>query len=268
MIASKRAHNPNFVINLEFLCSSRASVSAICREIGINRQQFERYLKGHAVPSAHNLRRICVHFAVSEAQLLGDPTKLRRLFADRPAVGGGHPLGDALRPHPGELAILRNYIGAYHYFFMTPSWIGQVQCGFIDIREEEGVMRSRYVGRARDSNVDKPLRSRFEGQVVFRGDRIFIIEYARGVIDSFGQTILYAVHQHQSNYLTGMTFGIGWHPHRGPFASQVIIKRIHGATPIRQAIEQCGLYESNSRALDPIVRNFFRHQDKPFLIEG
>ena len=38
--------------------------------MGINRQQFTKYLNGAARPSARNMRRICDHFGVEEEELL------------------------------------------------------------------------------------------------------------------------------------------------------------------------------------------------------
>ncbi|PYE82372.1 XRE family transcriptional regulator [Pseudoroseicyclus aestuarii] len=256
-----------FSKNLRSLCAEQRSVSAICREIGLNRQQMERYLKGAAMPSAHNMRRLCLFFDLPEAALLGDPARLRqRRRSEAPLQV--LPLIEALRPQPGELPLLRRYIGHHHYFFLTPTWPGQVQCGLMEFYQQGDHVLSRYLGRVRDPDFDKTVRSRFEGQVVLRGDRIFVIEKVRGVVDSFGQTILYAAHQHQGNYLTGMTFGIGWHPHRAPFASQVITRRVPEATPLRQAVQGCGLYAADSLKLDPIVRSYFATRSEPFGVGG
>ncbi|TJW59990.1 MAG: transcriptional regulator, partial [Mesorhizobium sp.] len=45
----------NFSSNLKLACSTHRSVSDLCRTIGINRQQFNRYLNAGTLPSAHNL---------------------------------------------------------------------------------------------------------------------------------------------------------------------------------------------------------------------
>lgn len=54
-----------FATNLRFACATRRSISQICREIGINRQQFNRYINGEARPSAHNVARIAAFFGLS-----------------------------------------------------------------------------------------------------------------------------------------------------------------------------------------------------------
>lgn len=64
----------NFSHNLRSLCADYGSISQICRDIGINRQQFNRYLNGASMPSAHNLRRIARHFDLNEETLFATPS--------------------------------------------------------------------------------------------------------------------------------------------------------------------------------------------------
>lgn len=256
----------DFTVNLRRLCAARGPISQICREIGINRQQFERYLTGASMPSAHNLRRICSYFSLDEAQLLSGPQLPDVANADpdlRPELS---PYAQALRLQPGELQLLRNYCGTYQYYFLTPSWPGQIQVSVLQIYESDHCIRTRYLGRVRDPVYGTVTRSRFDGQAVLRGDRIFLMEYSRGVIDSFGQSILFPAHRHSANYITGMTFGIGWHPHRGPFASQLILRRLRANLPLRDAVALCRLYQQDSRGLDPIVRNHFGRGAMPYMI--
>ena len=49
---------------LRLLCSYGRSTSDVCRRAGINRQQFNKYLNGHARPSLPTLRRLA-DFSVS-----------------------------------------------------------------------------------------------------------------------------------------------------------------------------------------------------------
>lgn len=255
-----------FTQNLRLLCATKPSVSFICREVGLNRQQFDRYLSGASLPSAHNLRRICHYFGVREQDLFGETARLREVVDAQSRPGPSHPLQGGLDPEAGELAILRNYVGLYFYYFLTPSWAGQVQCGLLDLRIENGAARTRYLARVRDPDFQRLFRSRFEGCATYRGDRLFILEYSSRVKDSFGQTILYPAHRHDSNYLSGMTFGIAWHPRRSPFASKVILKRVREATPLRDAVEACGLYPPDSRSFDPIIRGFFSEGAQPYMM--
>ena len=58
--------------NLKHLTKNEPSISALCRKLGINRTQFNRYLTGEASPRPLILHRICTYFDV-DARILLEP---------------------------------------------------------------------------------------------------------------------------------------------------------------------------------------------------
>jgi transcriptional regulator with XRE-family HTH domain len=60
--------------NLRLLSAPYASVAALCRELGINRTQFNRYLSGESFPRPDVLHRICLFFGV-DARVLLEPVE-------------------------------------------------------------------------------------------------------------------------------------------------------------------------------------------------
>ncbi len=59
-----------FAANLRSKCREFGSISALCREADLNRQQFARYLTGRGFPNAVNMRKICKALNTTEAELL------------------------------------------------------------------------------------------------------------------------------------------------------------------------------------------------------
>lgn len=58
--------------NLRTLCAGAPSIAGLCRELGINRTQFNRYLAGESFPRPDVLHRICAYFQV-DARILLEP---------------------------------------------------------------------------------------------------------------------------------------------------------------------------------------------------
>ena len=58
--------------NLRELAKSTESISALCRDLGINRTQFNRYLQGESFPRPDILYRICQYFNV-DARIILEP---------------------------------------------------------------------------------------------------------------------------------------------------------------------------------------------------
>ncbi|SNS49176.1 Cro/C1-type HTH DNA-binding domain-containing protein [Antarctobacter heliothermus] len=85
--------------NLRQLSQRAPSISALCRDLGINRTQYNRYLAGESFPRPDVLHRICSYFQV-DARILLEPveeiTNSEAGILNNPAVA--NYLGGALRP--------------------------------------------------------------------------------------------------------------------------------------------------------------------------
>ncbi|MEM6658928.1 MAG: helix-turn-helix transcriptional regulator [Pseudomonadota bacterium] len=73
-----------FGSNLRELAQDYRSVSALCRQLGINRTQFNRYLGGESFPRADVLDRICRFFDV-DARIVLKPLNDIQTVAHHPA---------------------------------------------------------------------------------------------------------------------------------------------------------------------------------------
>ena len=207
------AKHIDFSKNLRSLCAETGSIADACREIGINRQQFNRYVTGASLPSAHNLHRIAVYFGISESDLFQNNAKL---LADRRTHASGavpEPLRlftDAFR-HQG--ALLRRYLGYYHGHFLTPSWDGYIYRSLIRLEEVDGFVVSKTVERAQAPDRSVRQRVIFDGLVALKGQRIYMVETERNIMEgSIAHTVLFPAHRHQIRYLRGQTAGVAWRP--------------------------------------------------------
>lgn len=246
----------NFASNLRHVCAERVSVAQICREIGINQQQFNRYLSGAGMPSAHNLRRICLYFDLLESELLSDSDifaqKRGHLNRNRPTVQKD-PFANAF---PGDLARLRQYVGAYNIHFLSPSWPGSVMIGASFLDDHGGQVSVRTIERGVGPEQTHLQRTRYDGRAGFHGSRIFVVEFESEQEGSITETVLYPAHRQQRTYLRGMTLGLAWRPRRMPYSGRIIWKRAEVSASARDVLNLCGVYPIENKVIDPIVRNF------------
>lgn len=77
--------------NLRQLSKKSASISALCRELGINRTQFNRYLAGESFPRPDVLHRICSYFGV-DARILLEPVE--NIDSESPGLLGDPAVSD------------------------------------------------------------------------------------------------------------------------------------------------------------------------------
>lgn len=244
--------------NLQLLCSFEHSVSDACRAMGINRQQFSKYLNGTSKPSARNLNKICNHFKVhpSELYLPHDQfsqseaieQRRTRLTTDKAAgpvyreAFNGH--GKALKP----------YLGYYLVYFYSFSWERLIICALTRIQNIDGQICTRTIERSRDPASNALFLSKYDGQAAFLGNRIFLSEYQSSAKDAIVETVLFPKGRGQLTYLQGVTFGISSHK-RNPYMARTVFQYLGDAIDLRAAMRAVGLHSHNSGKINPYILN-------------
>ena len=244
----------NFSNNLKLACSTHRSVSDLCRTIGINRQQFNRYLNAGTLPSAHNLLTIAAAFGLEPADFDLSPGVFRGKLGERrrqTALQG--PLADAF---PGDLSALQPYLGFYQAWHMSLSWPGRIVCACAHLRENGGQILVSTLERIEDTENGIVQRSHYTGLAAYRLQRIFLTEMTRGETPTFGQTILMPFETYQRRYLRGVTMGISWRANNLPYATRTVWHFLGKRVDKRSLISRCGIYELNSAAVPTAVLSF------------
>lgn len=243
--------------NLRYLCSEKGSVAQVCRDIGINQQQFSKYLTGRSSPSRHNLRRISRYFNIRDEDLLASPDVLLKTFQRKSReLGNIHdPFFDAF---PGELRELRRFIGVYRTYNLSPAVPGNVIIATTVLREHEGIVYSETIDSIYTRLEGARQGSRYEGKAAYHGERIFVMEYEAKNSGSFMMTTLFPPNRYLRKYLFGMTSFIASFPHRMPTSSRTVWELLSTSYLTDEVVKECGKYPLDSSKLGPIVRQFLQ----------
>ncbi|MEQ9258116.1 MAG: helix-turn-helix transcriptional regulator [Roseovarius sp.] len=242
--------------NLRYLCAEKPSVAQVCREIGINHQQFSKYLSERSRPSPHNLRRIAAFFELEDSTLLGPHDTLvatlrrqKRSLKDRRR----DPFALAF---PGDISKLRPLLGAYLVHFLSPAAPGRIVVNAMFLDERSGSVHTRLVETLRNQTSKSRSWTRCDGKAAYHSGRIFVIDYEERNQGAFSMSILIPPHRHGKQYLFGKMTFLASLPRRTPFASDVVWKRVGNYRSAREVLRSCGIYKSDSRKIDPTIREF------------
>ena len=242
-----------FASNLRDACSTRPSISQICREIGLNRQQFNRYINGHALPSAHNRLRIARVFGIEPEDFDLPRDEFRRRLT--PSLKRNEPSDILFDAYPGDISLLARYLGFYQTYHLSMSWPGKVVCACAHLKERDGRVVVTTLERIDDRASGISLRSRYTGLAAYQRSRIFIAERTRGEHTTFGQTILMPFEIHQRLYLRGITMGVSWRKENMPYASRTIWRYFGHDVDRRTLVSRCGVRKLEDRILpEPVLR--------------
>lgn len=264
----------DFADNLAYLCSYHPSIAEVCRRIGLNRQQFNKYLSGHSRPSRANMRRICDFFGVTEAEILLEPSQLHSLVSVRTRPIAETSLGTPLA-HVDRLrrksAGLDRYAGYYFRYFYSFSNPGRIMKSLARLYVADGQAYWKNVELLRDDGQG-PARavSKYEGVAFFLTNRIYVVEYETMQVNNVTQMTLYPSYHSRIGQLTGVQTGGPTRRGRPPAASKVLLEYLGRNIAVRKALYGSGLFRPDDPAIpngvDRLVRNAI--PDDGFVLEA
>lgn len=249
--------------NLHQLCDFYPSIAEICRRLRINRQQFNKYLSGQIRPSAHNMRRICDFFGVTESEMLLQPDHFAQIVSPRRSQPDGAGLSEPLKHIEAlfdQSNSLERYVGYYYRYFYSFGYPGYIMKSLASLYESDGryywknieILRSDHPGRR--SSVSK-----YTGAVFLLADRIFIVEYESVLRNSITQAILYPSYHNKVLFLNGVQTGASTMRGRKPSASIVLLEYLGQDISLRKAMRSSGLYTEDDPAIDPTIRRLIEN---------
>ncbi len=195
-----------FGANLRHLSRRAPSISALCREIGINRTQYNRYLSGESFPRPDILYRICEFFEV-DARILLDP--LEDIERGRHGLTSAEELQDFLGG-TNVLARSESDFPSGFYRFTRPSFVDEnrflISMVMIYRRSGQAFLRgleAREAMKRQGLPLDRRMRE-FRGLVIPQFNGVAILLSRRG-----GQTtsfnFLSRVPTFENNFWVGYT---------------------------------------------------------------
>lgn len=249
----------NFSENLRQLCSFHRSVADVCRQIGINRQQFNKYLAGDTKPSANNLRLISAYFCMNSDDLFLPRREFEtrvqmREDASRKKDRLNLRLADAF---PGDVKKLRPMLGRYHSYYPVAG--SKLVCrALMQMFEENGMVYTKLVERTNaESNFRRNFLSKYDGLVSYLNNRLFIVEFETLTKDTISETILTPSYRKRVDVLTGLAIGTAADVKRQPFTFRVAWKAIPPRVSMKDALSVCGYVTNTDTSIDPAIRAYF-----------
>lgn len=249
----------NMARNLRHLTKEKGSVAEVCRDIGVNRQQFNKYLAGQSLPNKSTLRKICEYFEVDESELVieftFDPSthahsaeSILALPAYRQIIGN-ISVDPPVSLHPGIY---------YTYFVLSKEEPIQLARTVVVVRKEGELLTFR-----RFTNFAEPedsswhyVRGNHIGFVVERSHWLYFLGFAEFGIGE--PSILAAQWLPISPKLLIGSALVGGDS--GPESFPIIIEPTSTKISLRQALKNSVVINLSSDELNVHVRNVICHK--------
>lgn len=261
----------NLANNLRLLCSYKTSISEVCRELIMNRQQFNKYLSGNTTPSDNNLRKICDYFGVEEYEIQMPNDEFREIVQARPAfdaliVAKDRPdiefLDHLFQRSSDDLS---KYQGSYFIYYHSTSYSRKILKAYGVIYEQEGRYFFKWIERltlkgtsGRDGFIYK-----LKGVVLGLCSRIFISGYEQIMKKEMVFLVLYSTHKNKVSQLSGLLLGVSGADSREPVCQRVVFSYLGQGVNHRQALRECGIFDADSDEIDPKIKAQIENRIEP-----
>ncbi len=268
--ANRRA----FAENLRAACANHKSISKVCRDLGINRQQFNKYLSGASFPSAYNLGRICRYLGRDAASMLSDGADAEQQAPVAPE-GASLVFAPILRQvhgaNPEAMRKLERYAGYYHSYYCSPAYPGQILKSISHIYSRDGMFFDKTLERAvrKDGTRARIAVHRYNGAVIHTDDRLYVLHQTMVLHQTLSMVAFYPSYSATPRLLSGVFVSVSSGPGRQPFASRVVYE-YHGREPdLRKMVAACGLYQPGSPSVgEEISRRLDNHVEDDTVLRA
>lgn len=167
-----------FATNLRSKVAEHGSIADVCRGLGINRQQFNKYMSGSSIPNAITLRKICIFLKVEERELFSNETEVFNSFKVSefiPSRGLFSFIKYAGKPYDFEVRDLPT--GNYECFMPIANTPGMLVRSLLVItqsaRQKEFVRLTRFPSKSGSTKL--LARGRHKGIVFASDSEIYFI---------------------------------------------------------------------------------------------
>ena len=246
-----------FSENLRLACSKFKSISYVCRETEINRQQFNRYLNGSTRPSAHNLTKIIKFFNLSDGDFDLDPRQFQLVVKTTKKIP--QPISKKLQSNED----ISKYLGYYFCYFYSIAEPDKVTKSILRIYKSGNEVITKGIEIIRsygDKITDSPV-FKYSGYALLSKGAFYIREHETMIQSSISQTTLIPCYRNRISILSGLTLGVPSTNGRIPGCSRIAFEWLGDDVNLRNLLSECARYPMDSAHIPMKIQNIIGGDD-------
>lgn len=271
----------NLTQNLAEIVRRAPSVADFCRRVGVNRQQFNKYLAGTHLPSPRTMVKIAEVCGIGAGDFMLDPPEfLERIRrgdrndADESGISSG-PARQNTHFRTMEafarssLAGLRPFLGAYFRYHHSSIFPGKIIRAVTVIYQSEDIVRYVTVEHMPESDENLSYRFSYRGVCYLMGSRLFMADYEHRQLNEMTSTILMPQFRTPIRYMFGLLTGIAANAYGQPFSTRVAFERKSDDGVIRKAmVRQASMLLPGDPQIPGNVKRYLGESNGAVLMGG
>ena len=246
--------------NLRYCCDHFKSISAVCRKLDFNRQQFNKYLKGLSVPSRHNHRRLSDFFGLDYHELHMPHEDFVASFEQRRQtkpqdidIRVAQQIIDMLATDTTQTKLYAGYYFKYFHSMTDPTKIKRDLCHFYIYR---GILYTSIRTKLHPDHPDDTTRFlTYRGTIALLRGRLFWMEFDRELEGEITLSILMPSPTRVITQLEGLVLGVGLDRNRRIVAGRIVLEFLGRKTDRKRAFAKVGVFEKEAAGIPQGVKD-------------
>jgi transcriptional regulator with XRE-family HTH domain len=226
--------------NIGKLVKARGNISAVCRRLGINRQQFNKYLNGQHLPSQVNLNAIYDYFGVSFSDLISPEMEIperqhpSELLAGYQTFANSALLQAVIKTSENDR--LKQFSGTYFKYHYSSIYRGDIVRAVTSIYPiNEDVYG--YTNLERFPNKNRPEKHdyvfKYHGYIFMLDGRLFMADLESLQRNEITFSIYTPIARNPVKFFFGVTSGVASNMYREPYTSKSVLDFRSSSKPVK-----------------------------------
>ncbi|MDB5860776.1 MAG: hypothetical protein JWQ76_4465 [Ramlibacter sp.] len=275
--SSSHQRMENLTRNLCEVVGRAPSVADFCRRVGINRQQFNKYLAGTHLPSHRTMLKIAQVCGLEAGDFLLEPAgfaerlRAKSEGAPSPLIAPESHFQQLEKFARSSLNSLKPFLGTYFRYHHSSIFPGRVIRAVTVLYQADNVARYvtvEFMPASEDDSQDS-CRFSYKGACYLMGNRVFLCDYEHRQLNEMTSTILMPQFRTPIRYMFGLLSGIAANSFGQPFSTRVAFERKSDDSVIRKAmVRQATMLLPGDPQIPGNVRRYLGPSESAVLMGG
>jgi transcriptional regulator with XRE-family HTH domain len=250
--------NQNISKNLRLLIGYSTSITDVCKDIKISRQQFTKYLSGRSLPRLRSLQMICDYFGLEDWELLLPHDEFRQLITIRSIKtfqnnqSFSNRFISEIQKKSRAIHDMGSFLGYYYNHFIIKAKKSMIQRSLIQLFEVDGFIGTRSIERL--VNIDGSSSvTKYDGVAYYSGHRLYISERERFLGQTIWHTTLFATSTRQP-FFSGLGLGNTTESVQDISCYRSIFQFLGSSVNRHNALRGCGMFDPTSPEIPIFIR--------------
>ncbi len=272
---SKHQELLNISQNLAVLADSFESVAEFCRRLGINRQQFNKYLAAQHAPSHKVQLKIARYFMMEPQHLLLSNSEFIKFYEglEQDIPVDFRSLPEFMQFVPVAMKSteeLRRFHGVYFRYHNSSIYKGRILRSITCIYERNAVTQFLTIERfpKQDGSGRIGYTFKYHGFCFLLGDRMFMIDFEGDQKNEMTFTTLVPQHRNPIRFLYGIVTGVAATSYRPPFSTRLMLEHVDRGMIGKKHLKQATVLLPSDLSLPLEVREYLSGKNANIIWGG